>query len=502
MKRKLCLVLSAVTLIILGLVGCGQTSSDKIIRIGGTTVVSSSVDPAKDWEGWYTVRFGVGETLFKLDKDLVPQPWLAAKSEQRDPQTLVITLKDKLTFSNGEKVTPEKVIASLQRAGEMNSRATALKNATYAVEGNAVVIKTQQPYANLINDLTDPYAAIIDVANTKDFEKSPIGTGPFVMKSFEANKKAVMTKNAHYWGGEVKSDSVEYDNIADVNTTVMALQNGEIDIAQNLTQEGAATIDKNDKLVLDTTVSPRVYQVYFNLAKMPDKAVREAIMYGIDRKTMAEKTLKNSMTPTHSAFPANSVYNGKSLKVDDFNIEKAKAILASAGYKDNNGDGILEKDGKPLVVKLSIYKRLAMAAIATDMQAQLKKIGIDLEIVMHEKSTFFKPGDFEMGLYSIVTMPTGDPYAFLRDLFAANGFANYGKYENASIQEDLTELATTLAQDKRVALVQKIQQQAIDDAAVTYIGFNNILTGLSKSIKGYYTSPNDYYQVTKDLEKK
>ena len=66
----------------------------------------------------------------------------------------------------------------------------------------------------------------------------------------------------------------------------------------------------------------------------------------------------------------------------------------------------------------------------------------------------------------------------------------------------LAELPNTFDFDKRVALVNRIQQQAIDDGAMDFIGFNNMLTGISKNVTGFLTSPSDYYQVSKDLDKK
>ncbi len=507
MKNRLATWLVLITVMILSLLfsGCGseqEKSSGKVLRVGGTSSVTASLDPAKEWEGWYTVRYGIGETLFKLDKELVPQPWLAEKGERVDALTWKITLKDKVTFSNGTKMTPEKVIAALKRAGEKNTRAVSLKESEYTVEGNSVIIKTKEPYATLINDLTDPYATIIDVEGTKDFDKNPIGTGPFVAVSLEPNTKAVMGKNKNYWGGTVKTESVEYVKVADFNTLALAVQNGEVDIALDMSPQSAESAAKSDKVVLIKTTQPRTYQLYFNLEKMQDKAVRETIMYGVDKKTIGEKQLKGAVTPANGAFLDTSAFAATGLKARAFDVEKAKQILAIAGYKDTNGDGIVEKDGQPLVVKLSVYKRLAMESIATEMQAQLKKIGIQVEISVNEKANFFAPGNFEMGLYSVVTTPTGDPYAFLRDFLKTGGKSNFGKYDNAEVQEYLAALGKAFAKDERVDLVNKIQQQVIDDAAGDYIGFNNMHTVISKSVSGYETYPNDYYQMTKDVVKK
>lgn len=507
MKKRFTMwgLVAMLSLLVMALVGCGNDAGKggtKTIRLGGTSAVTASIDPAKDWEGWYTVRFGVAETLFKLDKTLSPVPWLAIKGEQVNGTTWKITLNDKAIFSNGTKVTPEKVIASLKRAGEKNSRAKVLKEANYSVEGNSIIVQTKEPQASFIYDLTDPYAAIIDVEGTKDFDKAPIGTGPFVVTSFEPNKKAVLAKNAKYWDGAVKSEQVEFVNIADFNTLALAVQNGEVDIALAMSPQSAESAAKSDKLTIAKTVQPRAYILYFHMEKMTDKAVREAIVYGVDKKTIGDKQLKGAVTPANGAFLDNSDYGAKNLKVREYNEAKAKEVLAAAGYKDTDQDGIVEKDGKPLVIKLSIYKRLAMESIATEMQAQLKKIGIKVEIDVHEKASYMAPGNFEVALYSMITTPTGDPYASLYDIMGTGRASNFGRYSSAVVDGYLADMSNNFNAAERIALAEKIQQVALDDAAYAFIGFNNMHTAISKSISGYETSANDYYQMTKDVVKK
>jgi len=490
------------------LAGCGGSDAPaaggkKIVHVGGTVAVTSgTMDPAKDWNGWYAVRYGVGETLFRLDNEMKAQPWLAEKAENIEPTVWRITLKDNVTFSNGEKMTAEKVIESLKRTAETNDRAAWLKDAVFTAEGNVLTIKTKESYATLVNDLCDPYAVILDVAGTKDFDNAPIGTGPFILTAFDSEKSAVMEKNATYWGGEVKLDGLEYTRIADFNTLATALQSGEIDVALDLSPETAETIAKSDKHTLVKTPQSRTYQLYFNLEKLTDPAVREAIMYGVDKKTIGDNVLKGAMTASGSAFLAATPFGDPALKIRAFDAEKAKAVLAAAGYADSDGDGIVEKNGKPLTVQMGVYKRLFNENITTEMQAQLKKIGINVEIVPHEKANYLKPGDFEMSLYSVVTMPTGDPYAFLRDTMSEKGAANFSRYHSPAVQGMLAELPNTFDFDKRVALVNRIQQQAINDGAMDFIGFNNMLTGISKNVTGFLTSPSDYYQVSKDLDKK
>ena len=504
LKRLCAAFLIAVPLTVAGCGGSDQPADGgkKIVRVGGTVAVTSSMDPAKEWLGWYAVRYGVGETLFRLDDNMKPQPWLAEKAENVEPTVWRITLKDNVTFSNGEKMTADKVIASLKRTAEVNKRAAWLEGAVYTAEGNVLTIRTKEPYATLVNDLCDPYAVILDVAGTKDFENAPICTGPFVMSAFESDKHAVMEKNPKYWGGDVKADEIEYTKIADFNTLAMALQSGEIDVALDLSPETAETVAANDKFTVVKTPQTRTYQLYMNLDKLTDPAVRQAIMYGTDKKTIGDQYLKGAMTASNSAFLASTPYGDPAIKARSYNPEKAKQILASAGYTDTDGDGIVEKDGKPLTVEMGVYKRLFNENITTEMQAQLKKIGINIKIVEHEKGTFFKPGDFEIGLYSVGAMPTGDPYAFLRDCMSAQGVANFGHYSSPVVEQAIAELPNTFDPEKRIELANRIQQQVIDDAGMDFIGFNNMLVGISKKVTGFLSTPSDYYHVTKDLDKK
>ena len=505
MKKKWIIAgLAAAAVCSLFISGCGgekKGEGDKIVRVAGTVSVSTTMDPAKDWEGWYIVRYGVGETLFRISGNLKVEPWLAESFEKLDDLTWKITLKKNVTFSNGEAMTPQKVIDSLKRVGGMNERAGYLKTAEYRVEGNAVIIKTEKPRFTLINDLADPYATIVDVANTKDFEKAPIATGPFVMASYESNKKAVMKKNPKYWGGEVKSEGVEYTKVSDANALAMSLQNGEVDVAQDLTVDAAENVAKKDNLVVKRVAQPRIYQLYFNLDRMQDPAVREAVMYGLNKKEIGEKLLKGSVSAAYSAFPDGSSYGAKNLEPRMFDEAKAKDVLAAAGYKDTNSDGIVEKNGKPLTVQLSIYKRAASAAIAIEIQSQLKKAGMDVQIKTFEKASSFGAGDFDMGIYYVVTMPVGDPYDFLHNSYDKDSKVNFGHYHNPKVQEWLGEMQTLAEGDAKTALVNQIQQAAIDDGAMDFIGFNTIQVGMAKTVKGYLITPNDYYQVTKDLEK-
>lgn len=514
MKRKWLVSVLALTLLSASLLGCSpketpaasETTPEEPAAAGhitvGTTSVPSGIDPAISYNGWGTVRYAVGETLFKLNENLQPQPWLAESYQNIDENTWEITLKDNINFSNGEKMTAEKVIAVLQRVGELHEGSEIFKTAEYKAEGNKVIIKTAEPYAALINDLSDPYASIIDTAAQVDHDLAPVGTGAYMVKEFVKEEKIILSRNENYWDGAPSVETVEYKAIPDVNTIALALQSGEIDVALNLTSEVTASLQSDENIEVLYTPTSRTCKLDFNTERLTDKEVRTAIMMGIDKNLICDQQLEKSMTASSGAFLDSSLYNGKNLSTLSYDPEAAKKLLADAGYADSDSDGILEKDGQPLKVKLATYKRLSQEAIATEIQSQLKRLGIDVEIAISEKASALKEKDYDFCMSSAVTAPTGDPYYFLNVSFSKEGTLNYVGFENEQIASKLKELAMAFDEKSKIALTQEIQQIVIDERASDYIGFNNMIMAHKKSVSGFEASPTDYYQVNSKISVK
>lgn len=106
-KEFIFLMLSLIVVLFFN--GCSSKCTSNNELVLGTTISTKSIDPAKDYCGWYTVRYGVSETLFKLDESINIISNLALSYENIDKYTLKINLRDNVTFHNGEKMTPEKV---------------------------------------------------------------------------------------------------------------------------------------------------------------------------------------------------------------------------------------------------------------------------------------------------------------------------------------------------------------------------------------------------------
>ena len=152
--------------------------------IFGTTLNTKSLDPASGYSGWFTVRYGVGETLFKLNDKMESIPWLAEGYEKIDNFTYKIRLKENIKFQNNKDVTPKEVKSSIERTLKLNPRAEdTLKISKIDTGENYIIITTKVENPTLINDLCEPYVSIIDV-DEQNIDNSPIGTGPFKVKKF------------------------------------------------------------------------------------------------------------------------------------------------------------------------------------------------------------------------------------------------------------------------------------------------------------------------------
>ena len=106
------------------LMGCSQRNQkkEKVFTMG-TEEFSKGIDPSNEWDGWYTMRYGIGETLFSLDENLHPQPWLASGYRAISANIWEIDLKSGILFSDGDTLTPQMVVKNLEYIAKKNKRA-------------------------------------------------------------------------------------------------------------------------------------------------------------------------------------------------------------------------------------------------------------------------------------------------------------------------------------------------------------------------------------------
>lgn len=502
-------ILICVFLCLSQLIGCSVVSNEvewesKDELVFGTTLSTKSLDPANGYSGWFLVRYGVAETLFKLDDNMETIPWLAEDYEMLDNNTWKIKIKENISFHNGKNLTAEAVKSSIERTLEMNARANStLKIENINVEKNNLIITTSEENPTLINDLCDPFVAIIDVESGEDIPTNPIGTGPFIVDEFNHSGASYFKKNSDYWDGEVKLNKIKVMPIADADTLAMALQSGEVDVAQGLSYSMINLFESDSNYKISSTDTSRVIVMYFNEKNkfLENSNVRKAINMLINKELYSDSILKGQATPSIGVFPSNTNYSLESLYTS-YDKEEAIEILKKEGYIDSNNDGILDKDGENLSLKLVTYSaRVELPSIAQAIQDDLRNVGIEIKIEISDNiSDILTTGNFDLAIYSNITSATGDPLAYLNNALRTNGASNYGSYSNSEIDNLIDKLKVEFNKEQRDILAIKIQEIALKDNSYNFIAHMKMSFVMKNNVTGISPHPTDYYQFTANTD--
>lgn len=498
-KRVLAVLLAAVLLLLL--TSCGGQNA----RQAGTLHLANnfsyaSLDPHKDYQGWYSSCYGVTETLFKLNDDMGIDPWLA-DSAKNDGRIWTITLSPKAAFSNGKPLTSNMVIRNLLRAAKVNPRFDYFGTYQYrALSDKVLTITTPQVEPVLKNDLASPELGMVDLDGTKDISRRPIATGPFLVSSFEPQGDTVVVRNPHYWNGRAKLPKVVFHYMEDDETKLLAMEGNEIQGYDSVTANSYLLYKKHpEKYKLFNVPGTRLQMYELNLRTLSPN-LRRAINGTIDKQNMM-LYLHGTVKATEGPFPETTAY-GKVRGTPRISVSKARALIEQDGYRKGK-DGYYEKDGKRLSVRIAYYPARSLDTLALLMQEQLKKIGIYGALHSYEDpdSTYMVNHNFDIALYCLISDKTGDPYYFIDTILKEDGVSNAGGYRDAQTEELIRKLRPETNPAIRARLATEIVQRSIDSNAYGYIGMFNKITVLAPGVTGYASSnPADYYAIDANTE--
>lgn len=492
--------------------GCGgeksSSTDEKTFTYGtvayGVAMENVGTNPHESYSGWSTLRYGIGETLFKFNEHMELEPWLAESFEQVDDFTVKIKINDAAKFSNGKKVDGLAVKKCLDALIKNHDRApNDLKISEITADGQFVTIKSTEKVPALLNYLSDPYGCIVDVDSGVE-NGIVVGTGAY--KAVKVTDMQIdLIPNENYWGAvKPKLDKIIVKSITDGDTLTMAMQNGELDAAQGLPYSSLKLFGDGYKISQANT--SRVYQIAFNFntPELQDINVRKAISMAIDKENFCKVLLDGNGTPAISPFPANLTFGDKNFQPIPFNLDAAKKILAEAGWSDTDGDGFVDKDGKNLELRYLTYtSRQELPLLAEAAQANLKLIGIKLDVNATDNyKTFLRNGDYDMFSKAIVTAPTGDGEYYFTSHIVPGAVDNAGNYDSPQISALENELHNTFGAAQRSELAIKMSQQILDDCALIYASHLRMSFVMKPNVEGFKAHPSDYYEITAELDKK
>jgi peptide/nickel transport system substrate-binding protein len=517
-------ILASFLIFALILTGCGGAAAPPAKPATPATpppktsiVVSLGVDPAMldpfmD-QGRGTLpdqmKSHIMDTLVTRDDDMKIIPSLATEWSNPDPNTWVFKIRPNVKFSNGEecdanaiKYAFDTLFSGKQGVSELVRGWFSPVKKVEAPDKSTLRITTSEPYPVLLAYLTmSPY-----IVPPKDYEarglktgpdsfgRKPIGTGPFKMKEWVPDKQLVLEANAQYWGTAPKLKQITYRPIAESGTRLAEFLAGGIDLISGLSIDNTKMVanNPNGKVAYAKTVGVRY--VSLRTDKITDKKVRQALFYATDVKAIIDNLFGGYGDPMKWGSCITKVEFGydPSIVPYPYDLEKAKALLAEAGYKDTNNDGILDKGGKPFTLGMVFVQGVAGdQEIAEAIAAQWKKVGVQVTLTRMERGawrTVWFARDFPQETFLTSTsLQTFDADARLISMVHSPGkdTGAVSFYSNPTIDAKIQEARKTIDQKRRLQLYKEIMTQLREDAYQLSLFETVEFYAVNKNLKGW-----------------
>jgi peptide/nickel transport system substrate-binding protein len=338
----------------------------------------------------------------------------------------------------------------------------------------------------------------------KDITKSPlsrmpVGTGPYRFKEWVAGQKIVLDANPDYFEGCPFINRYIYRIIPDTSTMYMELKSSAIDLmsltpVQYARQTGSTSFAARFNKYRYPS-SGYVYMGY-NLRHplFGDRRIRQALTAAINKDELVQGVLFGMGQKAHGPIvPGRWAYNSL-VKDIAYDPQHAAELLAQAGWKKKNSDGILVKDGKPfsftILTNQGNQQRLLTAQI---IQQRLKFVGIDVKIRIVEWATFLKEfvdkGNFEVVMLGWSTGQDPDMYDVWHSSKTNPGELNFIGFKNPEVDRLLVEGRSTFDIEKRKKAYFRIQEIMAEEQPYTFLYVPDALPVVSSRIRGVEPAP-------------
>lgn len=436
------------------------------------------------------------DTLLDLDENLNLKPNLAESWERLDDCNVVFHLKKGVKFHNGEELKAEDVKFTLERAASSPQTLYLFKPITKVtvIDDYTVQVTTDKPFGALLNNLAAVQGGIVSkkavLEYGDDYVNHPVGTGQYKLKEWLPGNRIVFEGFKDAYQGAPNFEELTYLTIPEVSNRMIALETGEVDVAFDIGIMDKETIENSNNLELVEVESPALLYLGFDQTNpiCQNKKLREAIAYAIDNQTFVDVVFRGSAVAGDSPLPkASPAYNGNVKKYNQ-DIEKAKKLLAEAGYPNGLDIELWCMDDGP---------RVDMCVIIQD---QLKKIGINVEIKIFEFGAYVsKTALPNKELYFLSWNSSGDGDVALYPLFHSSQHGAPGNrsfYSNKEVDKLLDKARVSVDEEERKSLYKEVQNILQEDLAIYALAYPKINLAKNKELKSLIFKKNGDIDIT------
>ena len=332
-----------------------------------------------------------------------------------------------------------------------------------------------------------------------ELNRHPVGTGPYKFMRWDPGARVMLSYNPTYFRGRPHLSQVTYRVIPDMATMFLELKAGGLDWmglnALQYSRQTKTSFFKKNFVKYKYLASAYTYLGY-NLkdARFADKRVRQALSYAIDKKEIIKGVLLGLGQACTGPYKPGTYWYNPNVKRYPHDPAKAKELLAQAGWTDSDGDGVLDKDGKPFEFTILTNQGNSYRAnTGVIIQRRLSQLGIRVKLRTVEWAAFIKEfinkARFEAVLLGWTTTPDPDQFDIWHSSRAKPGQLNFTYYKNPEVDRILTEQRRIFDREKRRALIFKLQEILAEDQPYTFLYVAQALPIVAARIKGIQPAP-------------
>lgn len=451
------------------------------------------------------IASNIFNSLLRYDRNLELEGELAQSwSISADHRTITFKLKPDLQWADGKPLTSADVLFTWQLVTDENTRTP--YGADYKL-----VVKAETPDARTFRvSYQEPYAPALDTwaglqilprhllegqdINTTAFAQNPVGSHYYKLEQWQHGERISLVRNPLATQGQAQIERLVSRFIPDAASQFLELMADNID-TMNLNPIQHARIfparpDLNRKIALYKELGNNYTYLGFNLKRKPfdDVRVRQAINYAINKQELIDGVLLGLGEPVASPYKPGTRWSNPQLQPYPYDAEKALALLKEAGYADHDGDGILDKDGKPLKFEMLTNQNKQREMSAVLVQRRLKEIGIDTSIRVLEWASFIgrfiKTGEFDAVVLGWSLSLDPDQYSIWHSSQQAPGQFNFIGYHNPQVDKLLEQGRLELDIEKRTKIYHEFARLLQEDSPIVYLYAGYGLPAIHKRIKG------------------
>ncbi len=416
-----------------------------------------------------------------------------------DGLTYTFHLRPNLKFSDGTPLKASDAKFSIARA--ISDKASLWgflfpTDVTIATPDDVTVVFTlKQPWAPFLADLSVFAASVIPEAyfnkvGAAGFSDQPIGSGPFVMASWQKGNEVVLKKNPLYWDQpKPYLDEVDLKVVGEDNTRMLQVQSGQIDVATDVPFNQIDSLSASPGMGVQLAPVIGTYWVQFNekLPQFQDVNVRQAINWAVDKNALIKTVLFGHADPAYG-YLGNMLYSDTTDAPYGFDVTKAQALMAQSKYPQGFSTKLLIASGDTIGQQVAVI-----------IKAELAAIGITVSIDQQEAASAFQAqttGAYEMVEY-YCSSDIIDPAENTTYAAAGNGGSSavYTNYDNPMVDTLISASNVEIDPAKRAADYLQLQQLVHQDAPMLFLFWQPARTAIRSTVQGLQVLPTGNYRL-------